>query len=131
EVERLWSIGAPPRALAGTSSDWIDFSEVPSGFGPESGVLVAGNHLLAGELASDTLLVRDGASRFPIDSARVVRFSRSPEPETSDRFTIVLEGGESVEGSLVGTYLSLAMQNATIEVPMEFVRAFQKSTPSE
>jgi len=131
EIQRVWSAGAPPQLATAPSAEWVDFSEIPAGFGPKTGVLLAGNHLVAGELAASTLLVRDGASRFPVDTARIVRFSRSDEPDAAGRFTLLLDGGESVEGSLVDAYLSLAVPGATLEVPMEFVLAYQKSPSSE
>lgn len=125
-VERLWTPDEPLR-LAFPKGDWIDFSEVPEGIGSADGVLLAGNHLVAGTLAPASIALRDGATRMQVQSDRIESIVRSVDPEAPGRFLFVLGGGERLSGEPLDPYLVLDRPGGPLELPLVQVLAYRKA----
>ncbi len=125
-VERIWTPDAPLR-LGFPKGDWIDFSEVPEGIGPASGVLLAGNHLVAGTLAPASILLRSCAATVRVQTERIERLDRSGDPDEAGRFHLVLGGGERLSGEILDPYLVLDRPGGPLELPLVQILAYRKA----
>ncbi len=127
-IVRIWSASTVPVIGRIPEPEWIEFAEVPPTLVPGDGMLLRGNHILAGRLTARDVAVRDGNSVFTIDAARIEGFTRLLEPEKQGLFLIGLNGGEKIEVALVEPYLSLETSHGAFELPTEQILAY-RSTP--
>jgi len=128
-VDQVWRVSGNTVASLGRGQEWLDFVELPIGVGPASGVLLKGNECFSATLDDKPLVLRDGAALVNIDAARIERFQRSTEPETPERFTFFLKGGERLEGELADPYLSLRDGGeGRLKVPTSRVLAYRQTS---
>lgn len=131
-IDRLWTPGAAgmPR-LAGNpaGTPWLDFAEVPTGQGPASGFLLAGNQLIEAGFAGETISLSEGAREWQVETARIVSLRRSPEPDAQGILEIELDSGEKLRGRLSAPYLALVRNGTELEIPGNWVLGYRQATP--
>lgn len=128
-IDRIWRPETPLR-LNYPKGDWMSFSEVPEGIGPETGLLLAGNELLAGTLVPATLTLRDGSTTVKVASDRLLGMERSDDPANPDHFVLQLQGGERLSGQILDRYLWLDSPQGKLELPFDQVLAYRQAPKS-
>lgn len=126
QVERIWRVDSNPVLETITGPEWVDFTEIPPGAGPASGLLLRGRQVFAGALAEGSLVFRDGNSLIKIDSSRVERIQRSGDPESQEVFVVGLNGGEELKVEIPLPYLALESAGRKLEFPIGLVMAYRK-----
>lgn len=127
-VRRIWRAGAAQLVIPGFSDRWLDFPEIPSGLAPAEGFLLAGNQLLAGSFAEETLLFADGGRKIPVESAGVVALRR-PADGGDTRFEVELSGGEKLVAEWPAAYFRLLLADGgEIDLPVSRLRAYRQGS---
>lgn len=124
-VDRLWSAGTEPVLKQMEGDALLDFSELPAGIGPQTGVLLRGNQVLAAELAPGSLVLVDGTTRTPVDTARITGLLRSTDPELPRKVEIYLAGGERLVGEIADLSLAFVRGGATVEIPSGSILSYR------
>jgi hypothetical protein len=126
-IERIWTTGRALDTPEPGARDWLDFSEIPPGLGPVTGVLLSGDQWIAGELEPGTLSLRDGASIVGIEAGTITALRRSTDPDSRQTLTIETAGGERFSGAVVDSFLRLKRPGGTVvEIPLEALLAYRK-----
>jgi hypothetical protein len=117
--------------LAGNpaGTPWLDFAEVPTGQGPASGFLLAGNHLIEAGFADETIALSEGTREWRIETARIASLRRSPEPDAQGIIEIELDSGERLSGRFSDPYLALVRNGNELEIPGNWILGYRQVTP--
>jgi hypothetical protein len=131
-IDRLWTAGGAGLArLTGNpaGTPWLDFAEVPTGQGPSTGFLLAGNQLIDAAFAGEKIALSEGAREWQVETARIVSLRRSPEPDAHGIVEVELDSGEKLSGRFSAPYLALARNGVELEIPGSWVLGYRKAKP--
>lgn len=131
-IDRLWTAGGAGLArLTGNpaGTPWLDFAEVPTGQGPSTGFLLAGNQLIDAAFAGEKIALSEGGREWQVETARIVSLRRSPEPDAHGIVEVELDSGEKLSGRFSAPYLALARNGVELEIPGSWVLGYRKAKP--
>ncbi|NLT70882.1 MAG: hypothetical protein GXX91_09330 [Verrucomicrobiaceae bacterium] len=131
-IDHLWSVGATAATrVTGTPSGamWLDFAEVPTGQGPPTAFLLAGNHLVEAGFAGEALTLTDAGQEWRIETSRIVSLRRPVRPEADGLLEVELNTGETFTGRLASAYLPLVRNGVEMAIPESWVLGYRRDTP--
>ncbi len=124
-VDRVWTAGATKLLADSFSEAWLDFSELPSGVGPEQGFLLSGNTLIDGGFADESLSISDRGGVVKVETSLIRSMRRSDEPGASQLLEIELLSGDKIVGELSASELRILSRDGEVIVPAYQVFAYQ------
>lgn len=135
-IAGAWKAGeAPARSAMEVAEEWYELEDARLALGgrlPDRAVLLAGNNLLNGEVATETLHLVSGATVTPLRVAEIAAIRRSidSDSDAAPLFEIELAGGEVLTGRLRESVVTIRAGGTEWRIPVSQWIAAQRPAPA-